>query len=672
MLNNKSVVLRGIVIAAVLLLITGGAVFAFAQFTRDVAASVNILVIPEDGIEVYLDEGLTEVAEFIEFGTVEVDFFGTVGEPPSVPVWVKNYSLSRVELSLDDDYNMADVVFDGVSEEIFLEPGEVFAGELTLSFHQGGEGTFNFTIFFNADGPIGPIPGGVLILLAAFDLGHTDPHRNSSVAELSYMAHIYPGIIQYDTRTWVDITPDLAESWEVDSSGQIFTFNVRNGVTWSDGVPVTAEDMAYSLNRFIDLPNSITSPRSGCIRGFMEQGGAKAIDAGTLEVSLKAPAIAFLGCLASPWITIQKKSLLEDIDFGPDPGREPTLEEVIGAGPFKLKEYRRGISWEVERNPNYYDQPRPYLDGVRHVIITDPSARVAAFRTGQVHKEAVFPGFGSDDDLAIREEFGDQLTVSETTGFGVTGVHINLRVPPFDDVRVRRAMQLAMDREAMINILSPTGGDVLCYYPCVFDWIYSADDYRTFPGFRFDKKAEDIAEAKQLMEEAGLGDGLDVTISYRTVGSYPDISAILLQQWKEIGMNITLRPMESAAGFAAYQRGDFEVAVQGTGLNFLDPDAANDLLWLPTSGRNYQGWENQEFLDLFAQESREVDQAKRGEILRRMTDILLEDISYLPTTGGTGFHLQWRCVKGYTQPSALGQNNFRHDRTWLDDESPCR
>jgi peptide/nickel transport system substrate-binding protein/oligopeptide transport system substrate-binding protein len=514
--------------------------------------------------------------------------------------------------------------------------------------------------------------GGLLVSLSGFDIGHTDAHRNSSVAELMFMSLIHPSVYQYDTRTWVDITPDLADAWEIDSSGKVYTFDVRDGVQFSDGQAVTAEDMAYNLNRFIDLPNSITSPRSGCIRGFMEQGGAKAVDADTLEVTLKAPAVAFLGCLASPWIAMQKKSLLEDIDSGSDPGREPTLDEVIGAGPFTLKEYRRGIAWEVERNPNYYDQPRPHLDQFRYIIITDASTRVAAFRTGQAYMEAIFPGFGSDDDLAIREELGDRLTVTETIGFGVTGAHINLRIPPFDDVRVRRAMQLAMDREAMIDILSPTGGDVLCYYPCVFDWIYDADHYRTLPGFRFDKKAEDIAEAQSLMEQAGLGGGVDLTITFRKVGSYPEISAILLQQWKEIGMNIELRQMESAAGFAAYQKGDFVVAVQGTGLNFLDPDAANDLLYLPTAGRNYQGWENTEFLDLFEKEKGEVDQAARGAHLKRMSDILLEDAMYLPTTGGIGNFIQWRCVKGYTAPTALGQNNYRHDRTWLDNEQPCR
>ena len=514
------------------------------------------------------------------------------------------------------------------------------------------------------------IPGGILVPLAGFDLGHTDPHRNTSVAELSYMTHIYPGILQYDTTTWVDIAPDLAVSWEVDSTGKAYTFKVREGAIYSDGTPVSAEDMSYSLNRMIDRPNDIAMPRSGCIRGFMEN--AQAIDPTTLQVNLKDPAVGFLGCVASPWISIPPKSILEEIDSGSDPGRELELDEVIGAGPFVLKNYQRGISFEVERNENYYDQPRPYLDGVRHVVVTDPSSRVAAFRTGHAHKEAVFPAFGADDDVAIREQMGDQLFVSETVGFGVGGIHINLRNAPFDDVRVRKALQLAVDREEMIELIHPSGGEAQCYYPCIFDWIYSVDDYMQLPGFRFDGHLDDVEEAKRLLAEAGYPDGFEATITFRKVGPYPDYSAIVAQQWKAIGVDLTLRPMESAAGFAAYQQGDFEINWQGTGLNFLDPDAANDLLWLPTAGRNYQGWENAEFLELFDQEKQEVDQAKRGELLRQMTDILLDEVPYIPGTQGIGFHLQYRCVKGYTQPRALGQNNYRFDKVWLDQEEPCR
>ena len=262
--------------------------------------------------------------------------------------------------------------------------------------------------------------GGQLISLAHFDVGHTDQHRNSSVAELMMFTLIHPSIYQYDTRTWVDIIPDLADEWSLNDAGDVYTFSVRDGVQYSDGQAVTAGDMAYSLNRSIALPNSIGMPRWGCIRGFMEPDGASAVDDDTLTVTLKDPAVAFLGCLASPWIMIQKESLLRDIDEGSDPGRELDLDEIVGAGPFKLTEYRRGVSWDVEKNPGYYDQPRPYLDSVRYVLITDPSARVAAFRTGAAYMEPIFPGFGPDDDIAVREEFGDRLTVTETIGFGVT------------------------------------------------------------------------------------------------------------------------------------------------------------------------------------------------------------------------------------------------------------
>jgi len=233
-------------------------------------------------------------------------------------------------------------------------------------------------------------------------------------------------------------------------------------------------------------------------------------------------------------------------------------------------------------------------------------------------------------------------------------------------------MNLSLDREEMIEVLSPNGGQIQCYYPCVFDWIYGYDDYAKMPGFRFDNKADDIAAAQALMADAGLADGLDVTMTFRGVGSYPDVAAVLLQQWKSIGFNIELRQMESAAGFAAYQKGDFTINMQGTGLNFLDPDAANDLLYLPTAGRNYSGpWENAEFLALFDKGKMETDQAKRGEIYRQMTDILMVDVPYTPTTGGVGYIIQWECVRGYTAPDSLGQNNYRHDRTWLGDGEPC-
>ena len=158
MLRHRTA-LRAIAVSLTPLVLLGGIAFALVQVTRDVTASVTVQVKIEDGIEVYLNEALTDVASFIEFGTLEVDLFGTVGEPPSVPVWILNRSFSVIELTLNDNYGPADVVLLGMDEPRVMQPDEVLPAELSLRFHVGAEGTFDFIVSFQAEGPLpGPTP----------------------------------------------------------------------------------------------------------------------------------------------------------------------------------------------------------------------------------------------------------------------------------------------------------------------------------------------------------------------------------------------------------------------------------------------------------------------------------------------------------------------------------
>ena len=185
MMGTRSITLRGVILASALLLALGGIVYAVTQISRDAAATVNIQVKTTDGIEVYLDEGLSQVAELFSFGDVEVDVFGTTTEPVRTPVvWVHNRSNSGILLSLTDDFALGDVRFIPAAAPVaaaaaetlgepgptptptpasprpppvptlFLPPGEVVRGILTLRFHQGIAGTYNFTVFFQAVGPV--------------------------------------------------------------------------------------------------------------------------------------------------------------------------------------------------------------------------------------------------------------------------------------------------------------------------------------------------------------------------------------------------------------------------------------------------------------------------------------------------------------------------------------
>ena len=224
-----------------------------------------------------------------------------------------------------------------------------------------------------------------------------------------------------------------------------------------------------------------------------------------------------------------------------DPGREPELNEIIGAGPFVLKDYQRGISFEVERNELLLRPAIPISRRRASCHRHRPELACCGIpNRATCTRKPSSPDSAQTTTLPSASRWATSWFSTETVGFGVGGVHINLRNAPFDDVRVRRAMQLAVDREAMIELIHPAGGQVQCYYPCIFDWIYSVEEYMQFPGFRFDQHAEDVEEAKCLLAEAGYPDGFETTITFRKVGPYPDYSAIVTQQWKDIGIDLTL------------------------------------------------------------------------------------------------------------------------------------
>ena len=258
----------------------GGIVYAVTQISRDVAATVNVQVKTTDGIEVYLDEGLSQVAELFSFGDVEVDVFGTTTEPVRTPVvWVHNRSNSGILLSLTDDFALGDVRFIPAAAPVaaaaaetlgepgptptptpasprpppvptlFLPPGEVVRGILTLRFHQGIAGTYNFTVFFQA---VGPVPvlvtsGGTLRVGMASGHSTFDPPLVTRLQDIAAVQHMYDGLVFRNPDLSIQL--GLATSWSVNTDATQWTFHLRTGVRFHHGKGFNADDVIFTFNR---------------------------------------------------------------------------------------------------------------------------------------------------------------------------------------------------------------------------------------------------------------------------------------------------------------------------------------------------------------------------------------------------------------------------------------
>jgi ABC-type transport system substrate-binding protein len=505
-----------------------------------------------------------------------------------------------------------------------------------------------------------PKRGGILIRTLSGDVQHADAHRISTVTSLNVHSKIHLTLLAVSEVDRKTVKGELAESYEVSPDRTVYTFKLRNDVKSHDGVPFTAEDAAYSLNRMIVRPNNLAIPRGGCIRGTVKH--AEAAGPHTLKVTLKSAAASFISCVSMPYILIQPKHTIEKVD---QEKRDLTSDMIQGYGPFKVKKWRRGDRYELVRNEDYYDKGLPYLDGVTNIVMKDGGTRIAAFRTGAVHMTPEFTTPNRAQMTKLQEDLGDKVTFKPIGAAGWTGFYFNLNKKPFNDVRVRRAIHLAIDRQELNELALEGVGFVATPYLWLWDWLISYEEYLTWPGLRTEKEA-DIKEARRLLKEAGYPDGFTATITSFTSGYQLDQAQIFIEQMKRnLGLDIKLRSLEGSSLYQYLRRHNFELATVGTGVEFNDPDAYHGTLWLPHGGRNFMKWGNDEWLQLYEKQRAIADKAERAKLLRRMARIWVEDMAFAPAIRPTINPGWWSFVKGYTQPT-FHQAHYKDSRIWLD------
>jgi peptide/nickel transport system substrate-binding protein len=468
----------------------------------------------------------------------------------------------------------------------------------------------------------------------AFPALEMHPYQNRN--QVKNYSGIYNQLIEYDDTTWerFDIRGDLAVEWDAGEDGKTYTFRLDDSAMFHDGTPVTADDVVYSFDAIVDPPyeevGSVWPVVTNLVNAYYLPGAPQAVDEHTVVIPLLFSSPDFIPTIAlDPFKVLSREWGANGLEY------TDKWENAMGSGPFLPGKLKKDVSIELSRNPNYFKDGRPYLDGMIHITIEDKGTAVAAYKTGQVLLANWPVNNLSNKEAKQVEADAPDLLVYFEPDFGFVNMLMNNLEKPFDDRRVRQALNLIIHRQPYVELFGGGHGtDTLGPALGSGNWFSrSPDEIEQLPGFRESepgvKHPDDVAEARRLMTEAGLyPDGFDVVMTYRTVIEYPDVAQVLVQQLKTfLNINVKLDGVDSATGWDRFDVQDFELAVQGFANLVKQPDALITPHLLPGGQINtWTNWDTpQSFIDLFNKQARETDTTKRLAILREMEDFIVNE-----------------------------------------------
>jgi peptide/nickel transport system substrate-binding protein len=464
-----------------------------------------------------------------------------------------------------------------------------------------------------------PKRGGILTFMIPADSPPSfDGHREATFATIHAVAPFYSVLIRAnpdnpaDTTTFVcDVCTAIPTPTD---NGRTYTFAIRDDVRFSDGSAMSAYDVAASWNEIIDPPEGVISARQGYY-SMVEK--IEAPDAKTVIFHLKFATGAFLPALADPYAFIYKKEILD---------RDPHWYEshVLGSGPFLFKEYQAGQSISGERNPNYYRPGLPYLDGFTGIFADKQAVQVAAIKSDRAAIE--FRGFPPATRDELVAALGDKITVQESDWNCGAMITLNHARKPFDDVRVRRALTLAIDRWhgapalSKITVERTVGGVVFPGSPLAA----TKAELEQLAGYWPDIDAS-RTEAKRLLKEAGA-ENLSFTLLNRNVDQpYKYYGIWAVDDWSKIGVHVTQRVLSTGPYDEALRQHDFAATLDAECQNIVNP-LLDGTKYLPhsVSSSNYGNYDDPEEIALYDKMLREPDFAAQRALMRNFEKLVLD------------------------------------------------
>lgn len=506
-----------------------------------------------------------------------------------------------------------------------------------------------------------PRRGGILTYLIPADAPPSfDGHRESTFATVHGFAPFYSLLIRVNPENPASVTDlvcDLCtEMPQPADGGKTYSFTIRDGVRFHDGSPLTSADVVASFNEIIFPPPGVLSARAA---NFLMVDKVEAPDPKTVVFRLKFATGAFLPALANPFNWIYQKAILD---------RDPHWYEknVMGSGPFKFAGYETGQSIKGVRNSDYYDSRLPYLDGFTAIYADKQATRVDAIRSDRAAIE--FRGMPPSARDELVGALGDQIAVQEGDWDVASAITFNHKRKPFDDVRVRRALTLAIDRWgsapalSKIAIVQTVGGVAFPASPLAA----TRAELQQIAGYWPDIEAS-RAEARRLLKEAGA-EGLAFELLNRNVDQpYKYVGAWLIDQWNRIGLKVTQRVVPSGPWFDAMRNGDFDVVVEAPGYGIVNPLIdVQKVLPESLSSENYGHFEDAAEVELYKTLLHEPDPAEQHRLMVRFEKYVLDDQAHMV------WALWWHRIvpyRSYLKGFKIAPTHFINQdlaRLWLD------
>ncbi|MEK7874482.1 MAG: ABC transporter substrate-binding protein [Chloroflexota bacterium] len=469
-------------------------------------------------------------------------------------------------------------------------------------------------------------------------------------------------LLREDPRTR-DLIPGLARRWEW-KDARTLVLHLQQGVRFHNRPPVngrefTAQDVVFSINR-IRTP----APRFARQGQFELVDTVKAVDRYTVEVTLKEPFVPFLAYLSWERNAMMPPEIFEKTDEIRDP------EQAIGTGPFMVKEHVPSVGGTLERNPDFWMPGKPYLDGVSWVVIVDDAARLAAYRTARLdYGSESLGGVTYPEKLALERTNSRIEFVPVPLAYPVELV-MDLTKPPFNDLRFRKAIDLATDRQETLKVAMDGGGHISgpLSWKLLPQWAIPEAELLQRPGYRQPKHA-DIAEALRLLAEMGIPRGYRLQAEAAREYSWLQLAPLeaAASQLQRIGIDLDIKMMDFAAYKDTEVRRQFAFRARGF-LAFDEPDDQLRTRYHSAGTRNYGGIQDPELDALIDRQRGALDFAQRRELVLRAQRLILDRVYQVHIYTGESWAVVQPWVKGLW-PTPRNRYGLVEEG-WLDRRTP--